>query len=272
MRPIIYPYKFGSSGARALSESLRSQGHRSKRVRVDGNYRPYRNHLIINWGSSVEPPWLSRSVTGAPTVLNRFHWVGQTGNKLSAFQIMDRAGVPVPEYVIDWQAANDLLNSNNIVVERGCLTGHSGRGIRIIPPDMETGHHGVDRSASLWTKYIPKHKEYRIHMGKRPDGSLYIIDKQQKRRRREVPDDQVNWQVRNYQNGFTYSRHDIDEYGDTLEPACIMAMRCLNLDFGAIDVLHKVRDNSTYILEVNTAPGLEGTTLDNYKRFFELYL
>jgi D-alanine-D-alanine ligase-like ATP-grasp enzyme len=36
------------------------------------------------------------------------------------------------------------------------------------------------------------------------------------------------------------------------------------LDFGAVDVIYNRAQDKAYVLEVNTAPGLEGSTLDNY--------
>ena len=45
------------------------------------------------------------------------------------------------------------------------------------------------------------------------------------------------------------------------------------LDFGAVDVLWNERQQKAYVCEVNTAPGLEGITLDNYlKEIKERYL
>jgi glutathione synthase/RimK-type ligase-like ATP-grasp enzyme len=39
----------------------------------------------------------------------------------------------------------------------------------------------------------------------------------------------------------------------------------LELTFGAVDILRDI-NRVSYVLEVNTAPGLEGTTLTNYER------
>ena len=35
-------------------------------------------------------------------------------------------------------------------------------------------------------------------------------------------------------------------------------------DFGAFDVIYNQKKNQAFVLECNTAPGIEGTTLDNY--------
>jgi glutathione synthase/RimK-type ligase-like ATP-grasp enzyme len=49
-----------------------------------------------------------------------------------------------------------------------------------------------------------------------------------------------------------------------------MAVHCvsaLGLDFGAVDVIENKK--GSWILEVNTAPGLEGQTLEVYRSAFE---
>lgn len=273
MRPIILPYKFGSGSARALSEGLRARGHRAKRVRHEGNYRPFRNHLIINWGSSVRPSWM---------VGIGYHWlndwvsVGEATNKLIAFQKLQEAGVQIPEFTTDraeamrWIMKQDS-HGNYIgkVLARVKLQGHSGEGIHLYcgdSPLWDSDELDLVR-APLYVKYIKKTHEYRIHVF-----GDQVIDIQQKRRRREVPDEQVNWQVRNYQNGFTYSRHDIDPPEEQILEQSRQAVRALTLDFGAVDVIWNSKHQRAYVLEVNTAPGLEGTTLEKYIHALESVL
>jgi D-alanine-D-alanine ligase-like ATP-grasp enzyme len=40
------------------------------------------------------------------------------------------------------------------------------------------------------------------------------------------------------------------------------------LDFGAVDIIYNAKRNECYVLEVNTAPGLEGTTVEKYATKF----
>ena len=47
-----------------------------------------------------------------------------------------------------------------------------------------------------------------------------------------------------------------------------MAVGCLQLDFGAVDVIWNEAQKRAYVLEVNTAPGIEGTTLMRYASAF----
>lgn len=262
MRPIIYPYKFGSGGARNLSNGLRERGWRAKRVRPDGNYRPYRNHVIVNWGCSTRPEW---QVGIGIKWLNVWDAVRNASNKLTAFQKLREAGVQVPDFYTDPVEANAVRQEGGTIVARTVLQGHSGEGIVMCEPNE--GLSVLDVPAPLYVKYIKKEREYRIHVfGGR------VIDVQQKRRRHEVPNEQVNWQVRNYRNGFTYCRDNVDVPPDGMCDQAIAAVAALGLDFGAVDIIWNARTGNSYVLEVNTAPGLEGTTIQKYVEAIELIL
>jgi hypothetical protein len=46
------------------------------------------------------------------------------------------------------------------------------------------------------------------------------------------------------------------------------AMAALELDFGAVDILHQPPNGGVWVLEVNTCPGLENGTLSKYLQAF----
>jgi glutathione synthase/RimK-type ligase-like ATP-grasp enzyme len=62
-----------------------------------------------------------------------------------------------------------------------------------------------------------------------------------------------------------YARAEILPPEELLSSAC-KAVNLLGLDFGAVDIGHRLIDNKFFVFEVNTAPGLEGTTLDKYAK------
>jgi len=47
-----------------------------------------------------------------------------------------------------------------------------------------------------------------------------------------------------------------------------LAVNCLGLDFGAVDIIYNQKKDVSFVLEVNTAPGLEGSTLNEYVKEF----
>jgi len=65
--------------------------------------------------------------------------------------------------------------------------------------------------------------------------------------------------------GWVYARSDV-AIPDMLCTIAMEAVLLLGLDFGAVDIGHKVNENKFFVFEVNTAPGLEGSTLDKYSK------
>lgn len=113
--------------------------------------------------------------------------------------------------------------------------------------------------APLYVKYIKKQQEYRVHVF---NGS--VIDVQRKMRRTDTPTEEVNWKIRNHSNGFIFGREGV-ELPTSATDMCVAAVQAIGLDFGAVDVIYNERSDTYYVLEVNTACGLIGTTLDKYK-------
>lgn len=255
MNAIILPYKAASQSARALADSLGL-----RRVALSSsNIHNQRPKKIINWGNSGRnlPP---QGLGDQHEVINTLEAVRHAGNKLSAFQLMGDAGVSIPEWTTDCSEVRDWFDDTSglMVVVRNTLTGHSGEGI-----DLCRNIDEVNPSAPLFVKYVKKQEEYRVHIVKGE-----VIDVQRKARSSQVED--VNWQIRNHQNGFIFMREGVTAStvpSDVIHQAK-QAISALSLDFGAVDVIWNQRQEKSYVLEVNTACGLEGTTLVSYTSAF----
>ena len=48
----------------------------------------------------------------------------------------------------------------------------------------------------------------------------------------------------------------------------LRGIQALGLDFGAVDILYMASNDTAKVLEVNTAPGIEGDTLVDYYNAF----
>ena len=249
-RAVVLPYKQGSRSAKLLAQGLSQRLLlKVRRVRPDGRYRPKQRSLIINYGSNSSPHWL----TPVNRILNTPRACTNAGNKLTAFQLFKQHGIRTPEWTNDRNvAAQWVASGQQNVVCRTILNAHSGRGI-VIASNVATLCH-----APLYVKYKKKCKEFRVHVfqGK-------IIDVSEKRKRLTYVPDRFDGQIRNLANGWVFCRDNIVRPSD-LDSISIAACSALGLDFGAVDVIWSERDNKCYILEVNTAPGLTGTTLQTY--------
>lgn len=248
-RLVLLPYKIGSLSAKLLASRLTELlGLKVRRVRQDGKYRPKFRSLITNYGSSSLPHWAT-----VGSWINNPRSASSAGNKLLAFEAFKRANVSTPDFTNSRETALEWIRDGSVAVARTILNGHSGRGIVLADT--------VDKlvNAPLYTKYKKKRKEFRVHVfqGK-------IIDVAEKRRRRaEVRPEIFDGYVRNLANGWVFCRDNVVRPHD-LDGCAVAACAALGLDFGAVDVIWNERENKCYVLEVNTAPGLQGTTLEKY--------
>lgn len=237
----IYPYKMASESAKALKEAIPN----ALRVAQDGNYRPRNNHLILNWGNSNTPAWSNGTMLNDPVA------VAIATDKLNAFTALDGV-VNLPEWTTLPAFAKLLVQEGKTLFARTKLNGHSGDGIVIID--------SLDKfvNAPLYTTYKKKRSEYRVHVF---NGE--VIDVVEKKRQREAEMTDYESMVRSHHNGWVFCRDDI-QVTDELKNQALKAVGALGLDFGAVDIIYNQHENMYYVLEVNTAPALTGTTLDNY--------
>lgn len=254
----IYPYIIGSESAQKLADLLNVL-----QVKPNGNYVPQRGQCIINWGSSRQPDWAVKAMNRDVTILNKPAAVNIAANKLNTLQALSSAGVSIPKFTTDIHQAGIWLTTGHTVVERHELRGNSGDGVRIVnrhDEDMESNL----THAPLYTRYINKTCEFRVHVFK---GQVidYIEKKKVSSDRRG---DNFNKYICSIDLGWVFSRTNVRDIPE-VRTLAIRAVAALGLDFGAVDIVYA--DGQAYVLEVNTAPGILGTTLVNYANAFLRY-
>ena len=238
----LFSWNSRSLGAKELAKQLnvRRVKHNNSR------YRQRPEHIIVNWGGKPD------QVPGQKIVaewINSPNTLLDTSNKLSFFQKMIPVEGPrcVP-WTTDIQQA-EVWNEKFPVVCISRLTGNSGHGTIVVDKS------GQIPDCPLYTKYIFKDSEFRVHV---VDGE--IIDIQRKIKDPKI-DRPKTWKIRSHDNGFIFVREGIKVPEDVYDQSK-RAFYTSGLDFGAFDVI--VKGETAYILEVNSAPGLEGSTIKKY--------
>ena len=247
----LYAHNPNSEGAKELAEVLQI-----KRIKLErSNYIPGPGKTIINWGSSSIPDTYSKS-----TVLNNKVAVGLCTNKLRFFQKV-KDNVRVVPATSDIEEVKTWLKEGHTVCARTILQGSGGAGLVL----FDSGQDFVQ--APLWTKYIKKRDEFRIHvMGEN------IISAQRKALRSDKSDfADVDHRVRNLANGYIFARNNITLPEDVKTQA-VAAVKAVGLDFGAVDVIWNEKSKQSYVLEINTAPGLQGSTIVDYTEAFAAFI
>ena len=245
----ILPYKMGSRSATALGEAL---GCRV--LKLEGSrWRSRPNDTVINWGNN-NPPQFDCNVLNSE--------VATATNKLQFFQRMyenEETRQFIPQF---WTDRESIPDEAFPVVCRTILNGHSGRGITIADDRASL----VD--APLYVKYIKKQSEYRIHVGMTNEGPAIISEQ---RKVRDTSREVTDWRIRNHDRGFIFQRRGI-EIPQVVRDAATKCIEVIGLSFGAVDVIYNDRQGRVYLLEVNSAPGLEGTTVEDYADYFRSIL
>lgn len=247
----IFPYNINSESAKDLAELLGVL-----RIRQEGTYVPKHFDKVLNWGNSRTPSWAPKALSRSVTILNKPEAVNVAANKLSALQSLQRAGVRIPEFTTSSSVASGWVNSGATVVERHELRGNSGAGIRIVNLDDDEMSSTIN-SAPLYTKFINKSAEFRVHVF-RGEVIDYVQKMKVSTERRPA---NFNKYISSTHYGWTFARTNVRDIPE-VRTIAVKAVQALGLDFGAVDVVYA--DGLPYVLEVNTSPGLAGTTLVSY--------
>lgn len=241
----LYPYSMVSESAKALANAMGI-----KRIKTEGSrYRHKNGNIVVNWGSSnIDFPSSINPSTATSLLINKLFFLRY---------LETISGVNCVPFTICPNVAKEW---GTTVVERHTLTGNSGKGIKI----KEKGE-ALER-APLYTKYIPKDSEWRVHMiGDR------VVDVQKKTVKQGTQP--TTWKVRSHDNGFIFIRSE-GAPPTVLEQAQKVHafFRERGLTFAAYDVIFNKKQGKAYVLEGNTAPGLEGTTIQKYADALKEYI
>lgn len=219
---VLVPNNMSSRGAKALADTLSAKlGYKVWRVKPN-------------------------------KVRNRAAFVLSPGtDKLTQMVKFQEGDVTSPAFTRDQAVAAQWITDGSVVMCRTLLRASEGRGIVI----AETAEQLV--RAGLYTVYVPKKEEYRVHV---LNGQ--VIDVQQKRKRKGFENER-NTKIRNLSNGYVFCRDGIVE-PPTLRVLATKACTSLGYTMGAVDIVHNVKREQLVVLEVNANPGMQGTTLENY--------
>jgi len=245
MKIFVNQYKKGSKSAKALKEGLAARMILKKNSKYV--HDPI-NHLVVNWGDSDSVCYGS--------MLNKPYAVANAANKLITFKRLEQCDIRTVPYLHDLDEAIGFLNSkeDRVVYCRTKVKGCQGDGIVMARSPDELVE------AQLYTGGLIdiKRKEFRVHVFKG-----MVLHVQQKRRRNGYKENPTfSDTIRNTNGGWIFGIKDV-EIADETKDLCVRAVEALALDFGAVDVL-QTPNGKGWVLEVNTACGLEGTTLTKY--------
>lgn len=236
----IAPYKMASESARFLQALLKKRGHKCLRIR-----KPRLGHkgILVNWGKH------GKFGKTQLDVLNNPLCVATARNKITCLGILQVHKVSCVPNTIYHKEAKEWQKNGKVVYERHTVTGQEGAGIKVVMPDQK-----LNENVRLYTQRIPAKEEWRLH--------VFFDDVITWAKKMKKNGMKGNKFVKNSENGYVYA-HKVAEPDDKMKELAKKAVRLMGLDFGAVDILRK-GDGTCYVLEVNTAPGLDTATATAY--------
>lgn len=253
---VICAYKAGSASAKALCDYLKTKGVKSS-IRARDPVRV--QSVIFNWGQSTVP------VPDNCRVFNHRGNIGLAANKRYTFENLD-GSARIPEFTPDSEVATKWLTEDGCtVVARHVLTGHSGRGIQIV---SSTGNVYRDPAmpddtpwwnARLFTKYVKKAQEFRVFIVGQSAVFAY-----RKGLATDVAEENRQFFVRTHATGWNFCDIDLSQVPPDVINQSVQAVRALGLDYAAVDIGWNAHREEATVFEVNTAPGIQGTSVQRF--------
>lgn len=259
---VMIPYNDHTKGGRALAKALNLQFLKRGMVNFGADLRPYckmDSLKVINWGSYSVP-----LMKDGQTVLNPPEKIKVCSDKLTFFKAVE-GRVRIPVFTTDCDTAVGW-ERDGITTFGRTRRGSGGEGIYLFNEDLDKWY-----SSEFWVQYKKKKDEFRVHVMK---GEVILVQRKALRTTdhlgNPIDRSEVNFMIRNHDNGFIFQRNDVQPPEDVITQAKL-SIDTLGLDFGAVDVIYNGTEKKAYVLEVNTAPGLEGTTVEDYTNAFRTF-
>lgn len=162
-------------------------------------------------------------------------------NKLQQLELLSQSGIPVPKFSV-WSAPSLPALARK-------RYHYGGKDIMPVFQQEEVSWRKA-AGADFFVEFIPTASEYRVWVFRRSHLATYVKEMKRPEKYRRIG--------RNYKNGFAFNLVQSELVPRGAVDMAIQSVAALGLDFGAVDIL-KGTDGNFYVLEVNTAPGVEGS-------------
>jgi hypothetical protein len=192
-------------------------------------------------------------------------------NKLQQYQWFQQQGLSALEFTTSTQEAYKWWHDEGVTVfGRRLLNASCGDGIVVFTAIKDGGEEGPcpDNECPVYTKYKPKKREWRVHVFK--DKVVTIVEK---RRKKDYQGDKTDAKVRNLKNGYVFCQAvELDDaLRSRIHDMALRASKVCASDFKGVDIAYNEKRDDVFVIEVNSAPGIEGSNVDKYVQVIKQY-
>lgn len=183
---------------------------------------------------------------------------GQSVDKLTQYRWFTEQGLSTLEFTESDKEASDWVCAGYTVFGRKYLNSSCGKGIVVWEPDDMLVHlNPGPLGCPVYTKYKKKKREFRVHIYKDK-----VVAVTEKRRRRDF-EGQRDTKIRNLANGYVFCQ-TVENIPKGLQELALAASKVTQSDFKGVDIGYNERNNELFIIEVNSAPGIQGSNINAY--------
>ena len=180
-------------------------------------------------------------------------YYGQGVDKLTQYKWFKEQGLSALKFTTSTQVVQDeWLCQGKTVFGRKLLTSSCGKGIVVMEPNSP-----IDEHCPVYTLYKKKKREFRVHVFKHKVVS--IVEK----KRRAGFEGNRDTKIRNLANGYVFCQ-TVENIPPGLAELAEKASYVCQSDFAGVDVGLNEKNNDLFIIEVNSAPGIEGANVEKY--------
>ncbi len=181
---------------------------------------------------------------------------GDIVDKLTQYKYFKEKGLSSLEYTTSALIATEWCDAD-VVFGRKFLNSSCGKGIVV----YEKGAEINAGDCPVYTKYKPKKREFRVHIFK--DKVVTIVEK---KRKTGWNGDKKDAKIRNLEHGYIFAQQiDLsDGLRTRIEALSLAAGQVCKSDFKGVDVGYNEKKDDVFVIEVNSAPGIEGSNVGKY--------
>lgn len=198
-----------------------------------------------------------RSGTPKPNRLNVVY--GDCKGKIEQYEFFKSQEIPALVFTTNQDEAKNWTQDGEVVVCRTLTHASEGKGIVL----AESKEQVV--VAPVYTKYRKKKKEFRVHIFK--DKVVHVLEK----RKKKDYQGESEAKIRNLANGYVFCSDGVVE-PDGLRDLALRAAKVTASDFKGVDIGYNEKKKELFVIEVNSAPGIQGTNIQRYIDAIKAYL
>ena len=177
---------------------------------------------------------------------------GQGVDKLTQYRWFEEQGLSALEYTTDSDIVDGWLCDKQVVIGRRLLLSSCGKGIVILKEP------GNIPELPVYTKYKKKKREFRVHVFR--DKVVAIVEK----KLRSGWTGPRDTHIRNLANGYVFCSVAPESVPEGLRELAIAGGKVVQSDFKGVDIGYNEKANCLFLIEVNSAPGIQGSNINSY--------